>query len=305
MADYDLIIIGAGPAGLTAGLYASRSGLKTLILEKGAAGGQIAVTALIENYAGYESINGSELTEKMANHARKFGAEIMEFTEVLDIGLAGKTKKAKTPGGEFEANAIILATGNREKKLGVKGESELKGKGVSYCATCDGPFFRDKEAVVVGGGNSAIGEAIHLTKFAKSVTVVHRRAEFRAEKALVDKARENPKIRFLLDSTVEEITGGGKVNSVKIKNVKAGGISELKTDGVFIYAGMLPNSELVKGKVALDQWGYIIVDAERKTNVEGVFAAGDVTNSKVKQVTTAAGDGTIAAIFAEKYIAGA
>ncbi len=304
MAFYDLIIIGGGPAGLTASIYASRSGLKTLVIEKGSVGGQLGVTAVIENYPGYASIEGAKLTELMATHAKKFGAEIMEFTEAQGLELEGKVKKVQTSNGTFESKSIIIATGNRERKLGVKGESELKGRGVSYCATCDGPFFKGKDILVIGGGNSAVGEAIYLSKFASSVTVVHRRLEFRAEKALVDKAKENPKIKFILESVLDEIKGSNKVEGVKLKNVRTGAISEMKTDGVFIYVGMLPNSELVKGKLALDEWGYIIADNSRRTSVEGVFAAGDVTNSKVKQVTTATGDGTIAAVFAEKYVSG-
>lgn len=304
MANYDLIIIGAGPAGLTAALYASRSGLKTAIIEKGAIGGQISTTAIIENYPGYESISGPDLTAKMAEHAKKFGAEIMEFTEVLNLDFEGETKKVKTGSGDLEAKAIIIATGSREKKLGAKGETELKGKGVSYCATCDAPFFRNKDVIVIGGGNSALEEANYLTKFANSVTVVHRRGEFRAEKAVQEKVKNNPKIKFIMESTVEEIVGQKKVESVKIKNVKTNSISEIKCDGIFIYVGMIPNSELVAGKLALDKYGQITVDNEMKTNAKGVFAAGDVTNSKVKQVTTATGDGTIAAVFAEKYISG-
>lgn len=304
MSTYDLVIIGAGPAGLTAGLYASRAGLKTAVMEKGAAGGQIAATAAIENYPGFESLAGPELTEKMANHAKKFGTQIIEFTEVLSLDLEGKTKKVKTTNGEFEAKAIIIATGAREKKLGIKGETELKGKGVSYCATCDAPFFREKDLAIVGGGNSALEEANYLAKFAKSVTIIHRRDEFRAEKVVQDKTKSNPKIKSVLESVVEEILGTNKVEGVKIRNVKTSRTSELKCDGVFIYAGMVPNSELVKGKLELNEWGYIKVNEKKETSVKGVFAAGDVTDSPVKQVTTATGDGTIAAVFAEKYVSG-
>lgn len=304
MPTYDLVIIGAGPAGLAAGLYASRAGLKTAIIEKGAAGGQIATTAAIENYPGSESISGAELTEKMANHAKKFGTQIIEFTEVLSLDLEGKTKKVRTTNREFEAKAIIIAAGAREKKLGIKGETELKGKGVSYCATCDAPFFRDKELAVIGGGNSALEEANYLTKFAKSVTIIHRRNEFRAEKAVQDKAKNNPKIKFALESVVEEIFGTDKVEGVKIRNVKTGKTLELKCDGVFIYAGMVPNSELAKGKLELNELGCIKVNEKKETSVKGVFAAGDVTDSPVKQVTTATGDGAIAAVFAEKYVSG-
>ncbi len=304
MSEYDLIIIGAGPAGLTAALYASRSGLRTLAVDKGAAGGQIATTAEIENWPGTESTTGPGFTERLAAHARKFGAEITEFTEVVSLELEGKTKKVKTANGGHEAKAVIIATGAREKKLGIKGEVEFKGKGVSYCAMCDGSFFRSKSVAVIGGGNSALSEAIYLSKFASSVTVVHRRSEFRAEKALVEQAKGNPRIKFLLDSVPEEISGAGKVEKMKVKNAKTGAITDLKADGVFIYVGMLPNSELVKAKLKLDDYGQIVVDREMKTSIKGVFAAGDVTNSRVKQVTTAAADGTIAAVSAEKYLSG-
>lgn len=304
MAFYDLVIIGAGPAGLTAGLYAARSGLKTAIVEKGAAGGQMGTTAIIENYPGYQSISGPELVEKMVSHAKKFGAELLEFSEVLGLELEGEIKKIQTMNAMLEARAIIIATGAKEKKLGVKGETELKGKGVSYCATCDAPFFKDKNILVIGGGNSALEEANYLTKFANSVTIVHRRSEFRAEKAIQDKVKNNPKIKFIMDSVLEEIIGTSKVEGAKIKNVKTGTITELKTDGAFIYIGMVPNTEFLSGKVALDNYGAIIVDEAKRTNVKGVFAAGDVTNSLVKQITTATGDGTIAALSAEKYLSG-
>lgn len=305
MSAYDLIIVGGGPAGLTAGIYASRAGLKTLILEKGAAGGQISSTAVIENWPGTESITGPELTGLMAGHAKKFGTEIREFTEAVSLEPEAKNRiMVRTKNGEFGAKAIIIATGAREKRLGVKGEAELKGRGVSYCAVCDAPFFRDKDVVVIGGGNSALEEANYLTKFAKTVTVVHRRGEFRAEKAVQDKTRANPRIKLVLDSAIDEIAGTGKVEGVKIKDAKSGTVSELKCEGVFIYVGMLPNSEFVSGKLALDKYGYIVVDGEKRTSMEGVFAAGDVTNSKVKQVVTAAGEGATAAVMAEKYISG-
>lgn len=305
MTNYDLIIIGAGPAGLSAALYAARAGVKTLILDKGTAGGQISSTAVIENYPGYESLSGPRLIELMVNHAKKFGVELKELVEVVSINIQSKNRiKIETKSAEFEAKAIIIATGRREKKLGVKGEEELKGRGVSYCAVCDAPFFRSKDVVVVGGGNSALEEANYLTKFANSVTIIHRRDKFRAEKAVQQKVEGNQKIKFMLDSVVEEIVGTNAVEKLKIKNLKTGEVSEIKADGIFIYVGMIPNTEVFKGKIALDEYGQIIVDDEKRTNVEGVFAAGDVTNSKVKQVVTAVADGAIAAVFAEKYLSG-
>ncbi|MFA5076939.1 MAG: thioredoxin-disulfide reductase [Candidatus Micrarchaeia archaeon] len=304
MSVYDLIIIGGGPAGLTAALYASRSGLKTLVLEKGALGGQVASTAVIENYPGFESLSGPQLTELMASHAKKFGAEIMEFTDVLGIELEGPVKKIQTSNGTFEARTVIIASGSKEKKLGIPGEEELKGKGVSYCATCDAPFFKNKDILVIGGGNSALEEANYLAKFANSVTIMHRRSEFRAEKAVQDKVKSNPKIKFLLDSVAEAITGTKSVESMKVRNVKTNSLSEIKTQGVFVYVGWIPNTEFLKGALNLDKYGFIVVDEEQRTNVPGVFAAGDVTNSRVKQVTTATGDGTVSAVSATKFLAG-
>lgn len=302
MTFYDIIIIGAGPAGLAAALYTSRAGLKTLVLERGIAGGQIRSSETIENYPGYESISSEKLCELFVNHAKKFGAEIKEFTEVLGLEIKEKIKKIKTSEYVFEAKALIIATGSHEKKIDVPGENEFKGKGISYCATCDAPFFSNKKIIVVGGGNSALKEADYLAKFAKFVIIVHRRKEFRAEKIILEKIKNNPKIKFMLESTVEEIVGTNKVESIKIKNIKTNETSEMKCDGVFIYVGTTPNTELITGKLALDQHNQIIVDDEKKTNIQGVFAAGDVTNSKVKQVATAIGDGVTGAIFAKKYI---
>ncbi|MEW6528731.1 MAG: thioredoxin-disulfide reductase [Candidatus Micrarchaeota archaeon] len=302
MIVYDLIIIGGGSAGLTAALYASRAGLKTLVLEKGNVGGQLCTISIIENYPGFESIVGSALAEHMSNHAKKFGAEIKEFSEVFSIEALGKIKRIKTANKELEAKTLIIATGTREKKLGVKGECELRGRGVSYCAVCDAPFFRKKNVLIIGGGNSALEEADHVARFAKTVIIVHRKNEFRAEKILQKKISANPKIKLLMNCVVEEIIGSNNVEEVKIKNLKTGAISKIKADGIFINIGHIPNSEFVKDCVALDEFGNIIVDNEQKTNIAGVFAVGDVTNSKVKQVSTAIGDGTKAAISAEKYI---
>lgn len=302
MEIYDVIILGAGPAGLTAAIYASRELMKTAVIDKGVAGGQIAWAGTIENYPGFESISGQQLTSSMASQAKKFGAQIVELNEVKSIELDGKIKKVKTAKTEFLAKSIIIATGAREKKLGVKGENELKGKGVSYCATCDAPFFKDKGVLVIGGGNSAITEAIHLAKFAKSVTIIHRREQLKAEKSRQEAAKSNPKIKFLLNKTVEEIFGTNKVEGVKLKDAKTGKTSELKCDGIFIYVGTLPNTELFAGKLALDKNNQIIIDEDCKTSIAGVFAAGDVTNSKIKQVATAVGSGAIAAISASSYL---
>lgn len=301
---YDLIIIGAGPAGLTAALYASRAGLKTLVLEKGIIGGQIATTPVIENWPGTEQISGVELMEAFAKHAKKFGTEIKENHEVLGFEEDKNEKIVITRKGNFKAKAIIISTGAREKKLGVKGEDEFKGRGVSYCAVCDAPFYRDKIVAVIGGGNSALEEANYLSNFAKKVFIIHRRSSFRAEKAVEEKVRKNNKIELILDTIVEEILGENKVTGIKIKNLKTNEVKILEVDGVFIYIGMQPNSEFVKGKVELDSAGYIKINEKGETSVKGVFAAGDVTSSLVKQVITSAAEGARAAIFAEKYING-
>lgn len=302
MRNYDLLIIGGGPAGLSAGLYAARARLSTLILEKEMIGGQMATTELIENYPGFsEGSSGIELADKMRAQAERFGAEI-ELAEATAVDFSGKDKVVRTANSELEGRAVIIATGRRPQMLNVPGESELRGRGVSYCATCDGPFFRDKRIVVVGGGNSAIEEALYLTRFASQVTVVHRRDALRADRILQERAFANEKVSFAWDSVVVAIEGDGKVESLSIKNVKTGETSSLPADGVFIYVGSLPNTEIFKGHVELDERGYVIVDADLATSARGVFAAGDVHVGPVKQVATAVGDGALAAISAGRYL---
>ncbi|MEM4272224.1 MAG: thioredoxin-disulfide reductase [Candidatus Bilamarchaeaceae archaeon] len=292
----DILILGGGPAGLTAAIYASRAGHKATILEKGVVGGQIASTWLVENYPGIKSISGPELTAAMAEQAKSFGASIIEFAEVLSVDLS--KKEVKTADSAYRAKAIIIATGNRERKLSVPGENEFKGRGVSYCATCDALFFKGKEIAVVGGGNSALAESLHLSKFASKITVIHRRGEFRAEKALQEEAFKNPKFTFLMDSVVAEIKGKSAVESIVVRSLKTGKETELKVSGVFVYTGMLPNSELFKSQLETDAAGFIITNEKMETSIPGVFAAGDVRNSSIKQITTAVSDGTVAAIFA-------
>jgi thioredoxin reductase (NADPH) len=299
---YDIIIIGGGPAGLSAGLYAARSKAKTLILEKGKWGGQAATTEELENYPGsIEQPTGPEITARMKRQAEEFGAET-KVEPVVKLELEGKIKKVITDSTEYEAKTVIVATGAKPKLLGCPGELEFRGKGVSYCATCDADFFTDLRVVVVGGGDSAVQEAIYLTKFAEKVTIIHRRDELRAAKSLQDKAFANEKINFIWDSVVEEVKGDGIVEKVVVKNKKTGEISEVETDGVFIFVGYDPVSELVKGLLETDQKGYIITDEEMQTSVEGVFAAGDVRKKMLRQVVTAAADGAIAAVKAEHYI---
>ncbi|MBD3398691.1 thioredoxin-disulfide reductase [Candidatus Micrarchaeota archaeon] len=295
MERYDSIILGAGPAGLAAALYSARAGKKILVLDKGTPGGQIYLSSLVENYPGVKSTDGQKLVETMVEQAKSFGAEIKPFAEVTEADLKNKTLKTKE-GTEYNAESIIIATGNRWRKLNVPGEEEFVGRGVSYCATCDGPFFKGQEVAVIGGGNTAVEEAMHLTNFASKVFVVHRRDQLRAEKYLQEKAFKNEKMEFIWDSEVKSINGEGKVESITLKNKKTGEETSLGVGGAFIFIGMLPNSELFKGQLETDERGYIITNEKMQTSIPGVYAAGDVRSSPVKQITTATADGTVASI---------
>ncbi|MCL5291178.1 MAG: thioredoxin-disulfide reductase [Actinobacteria bacterium] len=302
MADYDLIILGGGPGGLAAGLYGARSRLSVLVLEKEIIGGQMATTELIENYPGFSvGSSGMELADKMREQVERFGAKI-ELAEVTGVDFKNGVLAVETPGGAKTGRSVVISTGRRPQSLAVPGEVGLRGRGVSYCATCDGPFFRDKKIIVVGGGNSAIEEALYLTRFASEVTVVHRRDALRADKVIQERAFANEKIRFVWDSVVTGVMGDAKVESVGVKNVKTGEESLVSADGVFVYVGNLPNTEVFEGQVELDEKGYVIVDADLATSARGVFAAGDVRVGPVKQVATAVGDGALAAISAERYL---
>ena len=304
---YDIIIIGGGPAGLTAGLYAGRSKLKTLIIEKAVAGGQISGTAFVENYPGsIDEATGMGLSERMLEQAEEFCD--IKYEDVKDVELEGKVKKIKTDGGEYEAKVVIISSGATHRKLDVPGEKEFANKGVSYCATCDGPFYTGLDIFVVGGGDSALEEATYLTKFGKSVTIIHRRDEFRASGVVVDKIKENPKIKLELDAVVKEIKGDKEAESLIIENTKTGETKELKSDdnspiGVFIFIGYIPQTEIFEGKIKMNH-GYILTDEDMKTNIEGVFAVGDTREKKVRQMVTAAGDGCIAAVLANRYLEG-
>ncbi len=297
---YDVVIIGGGPAGLTAGIYVKRAMLNALLLEKTGVGGQIIITDLVENFPGFLEISGADLARKFEEQAMKFGLETKSMVEVSGMEDKGNTKIVKTSEGDFEAKAVIIASGTTPRKLGVKGELEFTGRGVSYCATCDGFFFRDKVVVVVGGGDSAITEAIFLTKMAKKVIVVHRRDKLRAEKINQEHAFANPKISFVWDSVVEEIAGKNIVEKAIVRNVKTNALTELKTDGVFIYVGLIPNTAFAN--VKKDEWGFIIANDKMETSVRGIFVAGDCRVTPLRQITTAVGDGAIAAVSAEKYI---
>lgn len=297
---YDVVIIGGGPAGLTAGIYVKRAMLKAVLIEKMGVGGQIIVTDLVENFPGFLEISGADLAGKFEEQARKFGLEMKGMVEVSSIEDRRKTKIVKTAEGDIETKSVLIASGTTPKRLGAKGELEFTGRGVSYCATCDGFFFRDKVVVVIGGGDSAITEAIYLTKMAKKVIVVHRRDELRAEKINQEHAFSNPKISFIWDSVLEEIVGKNIVEKVVLRNVKTNITSEMKTDGVFIYVGLIPNTAFVD--VKKDEWGFIIANYKMETSVKGIFVAGDCRVTPLRQIATAVGDGAIAAVSAERYL---
>lgn len=300
---YDIMILGAGAAGLTAGIYASRAKLKTLILNEGAVGGQMVLTHEIANYPGVENISGYALANIMKKQARDFGCTIKSNVKITQYRFEGATKEVELEDGRiFRARSVILAPGGRPRPLGIPGEEEFKGRGISYCATCDGDFFTGKELIVVGGGNSALEEAVSLTKYATKVTVVHQFDNFQAFPHAIKEAQENPKIGFVMDSELREITGNGNLEKVKYENLKSGAIAELSADGVFIFIGYLPNTESLKNVVELNERGEIIVDSAMKTNIQGVFAAGDSITKRYRQVTTAVADGTIAALSAADYL---
>ncbi|QLB51698.1 thioredoxin-disulfide reductase [Streptococcus sanguinis] len=299
---YDTIIIGAGPAGMTAALYAARSNLKVALLERGIPGGQMNNTADIENYPGYANISGPELAEKMFEPLENLGVEHL-FGLVEKIEDRGDFKEIVTEDERFEAKTVIIASGANHRHLGVPGEEDYNSRGVSYCAVCDGAFFRDEDLLVVGGGDSAVEEAIFLTRFAKSVTIVHRRDELRAQKVLQDRAFANEKIRFVWDSVVESIHGDErKVTGVTFKNVKTGETSQADFGGIFIYVGLDPVSEFAADLGITDEAGWILTDHQMKTSVAGIYAVGDVRQKDLRQITTAVGDGAIASQEAYKYL---
>ena len=300
---FDVVIIGGGPAGLSAGLYASRSKMSAIIVEKAKWGGQAGTTEELENYPGsIEMPTGPKLTERMKNQAEAFGTEFLK-DDVTGFDISGKLNTVKLGSGKnISTKTIIIASGAQPMLLGVPGELELRGKGVSYCATCDADFFTELEVLVVGGGDAAVEEAIYLTKFADKVSIVHRRDEFRAAKSIAEKAMNNDKINIIWNSVVEEIYGDGIVEGVKLRNVKTNEVTDFRTDGVFMYVGTKPISDFAEGLVEMDQKGYIKTDEEMRTSVAGIFAAGDVRVKSLRQVVTAAADGAIAAVNAEKYI---
>lgn len=298
---YDLIIVGAGPAGMTAAVYASRANLDTLMLERGVPGGQMADTEEIENYPGFETILGTELSTRMFDHAKKFGAAYAygEIKEVIDHG---DYKEVIAGTKHYKTKTLIIATGAFYTKLGIKGEEEFTGRGVSYCAVCDGAFFKDRELVVIGGGDSAVEEGMYLTRFAEKVTIIHRRDELRAQKILQDRAFANPKIDFIWDTVPVKINGDSKITSVTLKNNKTGEEYDHEIDGLFVYIGLDPLSEPFKSLGIVNEEGYIETTPQMETSVPGIYAAGDVREKELRQVVTATSDGSIAAEAAQAYI---
>jgi thioredoxin reductase (NADPH) len=300
---FDVIVVGGGAAGLTAGIYLSRAKLNVLILNEGAVGGQMVLTHEIANYPGIESISGYELARNMKSQAMKFGCKIRSNIKITSLDLNDELKKVAINDKDvFTSDAVIIATGGKSRMIGAKGEEGFKGKGISYCATCDGDFFQDKEIIVVGGGNSALEEAVSLTKYASKVTVVHQFDNFQAFGHYVEEAKKNSKIDFIMGSKIIEFIGQEKLTSVKFQNQSTGVISEMNIEGVFIFIGYVPNTETLEGIVELNEWKEIVVDKNLMTNIPGVYAAGDSIQKRFRQVTTAVADGTISALSAAEYV---
>jgi thioredoxin reductase (NADPH) len=299
---HDIIIIGGGPAGLTAGLYTARARLNVVLLERLAPGGQVLNTDWVENYPGFpDGISGFELVERMKTQAEKFDLPI-ELEEVMGLEFFPEKKIVVTNKGRLEAKALIIATGATPKKLDIEGEDLLTGKGVSYCATCDGPFYKDQEVVVIGGGDTALEEAIFLTRFASTIHLAHRRDELRAVKLLQDRAMAQEKIKFIWDTIPLRILGENGVEGIELKNVKTGEISRKEAQGVFIFIGTKPNADLINGMVKQDESGFVVSNDKMETSVPGVFAAGDIRSKPWRQISTAVGEGATAAFYAEKYL---
>ena len=300
--NYDIIILGGGPAGLSAAVYAARSAAKVAVIDISMFGGQPSNYLELENYTGFKKIGGYDLMEQFEEHADMFGVEKFPMEEIQSVDLTSEIKTVKTLNGEFKAKAIIIATGAQPKKLGVSGEKEFLGRGVSYCAVCDGAFYKDKIVAVVGGGNAAVEEAMYLTRFADKVYLIHRRNELRADKIVQERAFKNEKLEFIYDTVVEEIKGDNLVNFAVIKNVKTGDVRNLEINGIFPYIGFTPNVDLFNGQIEQDNNGFIVTDDKMQTNVKGVYAIGDVRTTPLRQVITAAADGAVAAVYAGRYV---
>jgi thioredoxin reductase (NADPH) len=301
----DILILGGGPAGLSAAIYAARAKLFTVVVDEGPIGGQVATTYHVANYPGTNGvIRGMDLTENMKKQALEFGAQIDDMKELVELRLDGREKYIKTEDTDYFTKAVVVATGAQPRKLPAEGEREFRGRGVHYCATCDGALYQDADVLVIGGGNSAVEEAIFLTRYVKHVTILHQFDHFQSSKAAQDEALHNPNISVVWDTEVRKINGENFVKSVTVENLKTREVKEMETEGVFVYIGMQPKTDLFKGKLELDQYGYIIADEDMKTSVPGVYVAGDVRVKKIRQIATAVGDGVIAGIMAERYING-
>lgn len=300
--NYDVLILGGGPAGLSAGLYAARGAAKTAIVDISMFGGQPSNYLELENYPGFGHIGGYDLMEKFEEHADMFNIEKFPMQEIQSVDLTSEIKKIETLDSIFNAKTLIIATGAQAKKLGIKGEKELAGRGVSYCAVCDGAFYKDKTVAVVGGGNAAVEEGMYLTKFAKKVYIFHRRDVLRADKIVQERAFKNEKVEFVFDTVPLEIQGAETVENIVVKNVKTGEISNLKVDGVFPYIGFTPNADLFTGQLKQDEGGFIVTDDRMQTSIPGVYAIGDVRTTPLRQVITAAADGAVAGCFATRYL---
>jgi len=299
---HDVVIVGGGPAGFTAALYCARAKLDTLLIERMFSGGQMATTYLMENYPGFEEpISGPDLAIRMENQARKFGALIVN-DDVIDLQLEDKIKTVRTKNNSYRSKAVILSMGASPRELGIPKEKEFRGAGVSYCATCDGAFYKDKIVAVVGGGDTAAEDALYLTRFCPKIYIIHRRDSMRAAKMLQDELLNNKKVEFMWDSKVEEIIGRYGVEGVKVRNLKTNELRDVQVEGIFVAIGMVPNTELVKGKVLLNESGYVVTDDKMQTNIPGVYAAGDIREKVLRQAITAASDGAVAAYMAERYI---
>ena len=303
---YDIIIVGGGPAGMTAAIYALRARKKVLMIEKLVVGGQVAITSLIENYPGFESITGQDLSEKMFAQANKYGLETV-YADVVDYDLKGETKKVVTHEGTYEGKSVILALGASARTLDVASEKEFAGRGISYCASCDGNFYKDKVVAVVGGGNSSLGAVLYLVNLAKKVYLIHRRETFKAEEVQIQKVmnltkEKDAKVEFIPNATIQDLEGNGKVESMIVEDLKTGATKEIAIDGVFVAIGRRPDTGFLQGMINLDEGGHIITDENMKTNIDGVYAAGDVRSGSLKQIVTAAADGAIAASRIVAYL---
>ena len=300
--NYDIIILGGGPAGLSAAVYAARSAAKVAVIDISMFGGQPSNYLELENYTGFKKIGGYDLMEQFEEHADMFGVEKFPMEEIQSVDLTSEIKSVTTLNGVFKAKSIIIATGAQPKKLGVNGEREFLGRGVSYCAVCDGAFYKEKTVAVVGGGNAAVEEAMYLTRFADKVYLIHRRNELRADKIVQERAFKNEKLEFVYDTVVKEIKGEDLVTHAVIENVKTGEVKKLPISGIFPYIGFTPNVDLFNGQIEQDENGFIITDDKMQTNVKGVYAIGDVRTTPLRQVITAAADGAVAAVYAGRYV---